>query len=120
MFILSAVGSVVLLIWRVKSLPPGARGINLVTNGGYRYLRHPIYAALLSRFNFGLAAPLNNCIYRVWAILLHGVWHWNVRSEEKLMKREFPKDYENHCKVTGRFVQRPGGLQHHKPIQPTH
>ena len=105
-FILSSVVTVFVLLWSVKSLPPGERGTRLVTTGVYQYLRHPLYAAFLSCFNFGLAVLLNNWIYIIWAISVHGIWHWNVRSEERLMKIEFPKEYEDYCKVTGRFVPR--------------
>ena len=97
-------------MWSVKSLPPAARGKDLVTTGPFRYLRHPLYAALLSCFNFGLAVILNNWIYIVWAVLLHGVWHWNIRSEEELMNQAFPKDYPEYCKVTGRFIPRISSL----------
>ena len=111
-FVLTTVSSIILILWSVKSLPPSSRGKELVTTGAFRYFRHPIYAAFLSCFNFGLALLLNNWIYMIWAILLHGVWHWNIRSEEKLMKREFPKEYEEYCEVTGRFVPRICGLQY--------
>ncbi len=105
-FGLTIVGSLWVVMWSVKSLPPAARGKELVTTGPYRYLRHPVYAAFLSCLNFGLAVLLNNWIYIIWAGLLHGVWHWNIRSEEELMNRAFPKEYQKYCKVTGRFVPR--------------
>ena len=118
-FTLTIVTSAFVLIWSVKSLPPEARGRKLVTTGVYRYLRHPLYAAFLSCFNFGLAVLLNNWIYIIWAISLHGIWHWNVRSEETLMKIKFPKEYEDYCRVTGRFIPRLKYVQHNKPMQPT-
>ena len=118
-FLLTLVGTVLVVVWSLKSLPPATRGKELVTNGAYRYLRHPLYAAFLSCFNFGLAVLLNNWIYMIWAVLLHGVWHWNIESEEKLMRQEFPKQYEDYCQITGRFIPRIGSWQHDKPIQPT-
>ena len=118
-FLLTVVGTVLVVVWSLKSLPPATRGKELVTNGAYRYLRHPLYAAFLSCFNFGLAVLLNNWIYIIWAVLLHGVWHWNIESEEKLMRQEFPKEYEDYCQITGRFIPRIGSWQHNKPIQPT-
>jgi protein-S-isoprenylcysteine O-methyltransferase Ste14 len=117
MFIMSTVGTTLMLIWSVKSLRPEERGVKLVTTGAYRYLRHPLYAAFLSCFNFGLAVLLNNWIYIIWAILVHGIWHWNIGSEETLMKRAFPKEYEDYCKITGRFVPRFKGVHHNKPTQ---
>ena len=103
-FALTAVGSIILALWSTKSLSPAARGKELVTTGAFRYLRHPLYAAFLSCSNFGLAVLLNNWIYVIWAVLLHGVWHWNVRSEENLMIAEFPEAYGEYSKRTGRFV----------------
>lgn len=112
-FALSVVGAMGLAAWGLRSLRPGRRGVDLVTCGAYRYVRHPVYASLLSSFNFGLAVLLNNWIYVVWALALHGVWHWNMRSEEKLMARQFPKRYEDYCKTTGRFVPRLWTSRHH-------
>lgn len=105
-FGLTAACSLILTVWSLKSLSPAARGKELVTTGVFRYLRHPLYAAFLSCFNFGLAVLLNNWIYVIWAVLLHGLWHWNIGSEEELMRRTFPKDYEKYCRITGRFVPR--------------
>ena len=118
-FVLTVVGAVFVVVWSLKSLPPATRGKELVTNGVYRYLRHPLYAAFLSCLNFGLAVLLNNWIYIIWAVLLHGVWHWNIESEEKLMRQEFPTEYEEYCQITGRFIPRIGSWQDNKPIQPT-
>ena len=105
-FAASVIGAGGLAVWGFKSLPPGARGVELVTSGAFKYVRHPLYAAFLSSSNFGLAVCLNNWIYVMWAIALHGVWHWNVRSEEKLMANAFPQHYPDYCRTTGRFVPR--------------
>ena len=115
-FMLTAVGSIFVLVWSLKSLPPATRGKDLVTTGAYRYVRHPLYASFLSCLDFGLAILLNNWIFIIWAVLLHVVWHWNIRSEEKIMLQEFPIEYEKYCKITGRFVPRIYGLKHNKSI----
>ncbi len=111
-FVLTLVGAVFVVVWSIKSLPPAKRGKELITNGVYRYLRHPLYAAFVSCLNFGLAVLLNNWIYMIWAVLVHGIWHWNIESEEKLMRREFPTEYEEYCQITGRFIPRIGSWQH--------
>lgn len=95
--------TIILIIWSFKSLNPQDRGKVLITTGIFKYLRHPLYAALLSVFNFGLAILMNNWIFIFWAILLHPIWHLLVMSEEKTLKKIFPKDYEEYCKKTGRF-----------------
>ena len=94
------------IIWSIKSLPLSDRGASLVTNGAFKYFRHPLYGAFLTFFNIGLAVLLNHWIYIIWAIALHPLWHWNIKSEEKLMETAFPNEYIQYCKVTGRFVPR--------------
>ena len=105
-FAITIVGAIFIAAWSFTSLPPDARGKKLVTTGVFRYLRHPLYAAFLSCSNFGLAVLLNNRIYIIWAVLIHVIWHWNIQDEEKLMMQEFPNEYEEYCRVTGRFIPR--------------
>ena len=104
--VMGVVGAIGLAGWGLRSLPPGQRGVDLVTTGAYKYLRHPVYASLLSSFHFGLAVWLNNWIYVVWAVLVHVFWHWNIRSEESLMVQTFGEQYTEYCKRTGRFFPR--------------
>lgn len=101
-----SVATVSIIIWSICSLPLTQRGKNLVTNGAFKYFRHPLYGAFLSFFNFGLAAFLNNWIYVLWAVLQHPVWHWVIRGEERLMEEEFPGEYEQYSRSTGRFFPR--------------
>lgn len=115
-FALALTGAVAIIVWSLKSLPPSARGKHLVTTGVFRYLRHPLYAAFLSVFDFGFAVLLNNWIYILWAITLHPIWHWVITGEERLMNNAFPEEYEAYCEITGRFIPRISSFQHNKPI----
>ena len=83
MFGLLALATLFLLAWSVRSLPPADRGQRLVVEEAFRYFRHPLYAAFLTFFNFGLAVLLNSWLYVVWAVVLHPLWHLNVRGEER-------------------------------------
>lgn len=103
---ISIAGAVSLAIWSLRTLPPGKRGATLVTNGPFRYVRHPLYATLVTCFHYGLALFLDNWIYILWALLVHALWHWNIRSEEQLMAKAFPGEYDAYCKHTGRFFPR--------------
>ncbi len=94
-----------IVVWSVRSLPPSARGTGLCTSGAFHFFLHPLYGAMLTFFNFGLAAFLDNWIYVAWAALQHPIWHWNVAAEERLMRAEFPA-YEAYAARTGRFVPR--------------
>ncbi len=98
--------SIIIIIWSIMSLNPKLRGKTLITTGAFRYFRHPLYAAFLTFFNFGLAVFLNNWIYVLWALALHPVWHFLVREEEKMLEGIFPRDYEEYCMKTGRFFPR--------------
>ena len=96
--------TIVVVLWSVKSLPPVDRGKRLVTTGAFAWFRHPLYAAFLSFFNFGLALFLNNRIYLLWAVAQHPVWHWNMRAEENLVREVFGKEYEAYTQRTSRFL----------------
>ncbi len=105
-FIASIVLTLVLIVWSLRSLPAADRGNRLCTSGAFRYVRHPLYAAFLSVFNFGLAIWLNSYIYLAWALLLHPVWHFLVRDEERMMIATFGDAYREYQKRTGRFFPR--------------
>ena len=102
----SIVLTILLIIWSAKSLNPDQRGRELITSGAFKYFRHPLYAAFLNFFNFGFAFFCDNYVFIIWAILQHPVWHVNVVSEEKMVKKLFPVDYDQYCKKTGRFIPR--------------
>lgn len=95
--------SIVIIIWSLVSLNPKLRGKTLVTTGALKYFRHPLYAAFLSFFNFGLAILFNNWIFVIWAIILHPIWHLLVKGEEKSLEIIFSNEYKEYCKKTGRF-----------------
>ena len=92
------------IVWSATSLPLAERGKKLVTSGAFRFFRHPLYAALVSFLDFGLAIFLNGWIYLAWAAIVHLIWHWNVRGEEALMREAFGSEYDDYCRTTGRFL----------------
>lgn len=98
--------TVLLVVWSVRSLPVEDRGTRLTVGGAFRWFRHPLYAAFLLFFDFGLALFLDDWHYVAWAALQHPVWHLNVRGEEALMRDAFPADYPAYCAKTGRFFPR--------------
>lgn len=105
-FLASILMTLAMIIWSVKSLPASERGNKLSTRGAFRYVRHPLYAAFLSIFDFGLAVYLNSYIFIVWAIILHPVWHYIVRYEERMMVTIFGQSYVEYQRTTGRFFPR--------------
>ncbi len=94
---------IIIAVWSLKSLPIKERGRTLITIGAFQYFRHPLYAAFASFINIGFSVFLNNWIYLLWVAIMFPVWAMNVKSEEKLMQKQFGKEYEEYCERTWRF-----------------
>lgn len=70
----------------------------LVTNGPYRLIRHPIYTGILVAM---LGSALANSIYWLIALPVLGAYFvYSAITEERLMVRQFPKTYPNYKKRT--------------------
>ena len=95
-----------LAVWSIRSLPTEARGRKLCIRGAFRYLRHPLYAALVSIFNFGVAFFLNHSVFLIVAVIIHLIWHRIVSREEKMMVKTFGEEYLQYACRTGRFIPR--------------
>jgi protein-S-isoprenylcysteine O-methyltransferase Ste14 len=76
----------------------------LVTNGVYRYVRHPMYAALLL-YGLGEALIIPNWLvapFYLFAMAL--VSACRFRPEEQLMKDRFPGEYDAYAARTNRLI----------------
>ncbi len=102
--VVASVATAAIVAWSLRSLPPGMRGKELVTAGAFHYVRHPLYAAFLGSFDFGLALFMDGWPFLVWAVLQYPIWHWNIAAEERLMHKEFGDAYAEYCRTTGRFL----------------
>ncbi|MEZ6133476.1 MAG: isoprenylcysteine carboxylmethyltransferase family protein [Pirellulaceae bacterium] len=105
-----AAGGVVVGSWaiitigvrRVSVLPELRQGAELATTGPYRWVRHPMYAALLM-FVGGLAcSPFAAWKGLAWCLLLL-VLFAKSRLEERELKERFA-DYPNYAKRTKRII----------------
>jgi len=76
---------------------------HLVTDGPYRYVRHPRYtgAILLA---FGLALTFRSWIGLVGSTALIGIILFRIRDEETLMQEAFGQEWEAYCQRTQRLV----------------
>jgi protein-S-isoprenylcysteine O-methyltransferase Ste14 len=103
-----------LLIWTLHSLGTNLtdtvvtrREHTLVTNGPYRWVRHPFYDSV------ALCLLANSLVAANWFLLLTGVLVMALivvrtrREEEKLLVR-FDDAYQTYRKRTGRFFPRIG------------
>lgn len=95
-----------LAVWSIRSLPTEERGRKLCIRGAFHYLRHPLYAALVSIFIFGFAFFLNHSVFLIVAVIIHLIWHRIVSREEKMMVKAFGEEYLQYACRTGRFIPR--------------
>ncbi|UCG88022.1 MAG: isoprenylcysteine carboxylmethyltransferase family protein [Gemmatimonadota bacterium] len=102
--LVSILMTIALVVWSLKSLPASDRGNRLCTDGAFKYVRHPLYAAFLSVFNIGLAVYLNSYVFVLWTVILHPIWHYAIRYEERLMIEIFGNQYLEYQRKTGRFL----------------
>jgi protein-S-isoprenylcysteine O-methyltransferase Ste14 len=75
----------------------------LVTDGPYRWLRHPMYLGL-TVFPMGVGLVFGSWIGTALPLLLVGLFMWRVRDEEKLLSQEFGERWEAYCQRTWRFI----------------
>jgi len=69
----------------------------LVTNGIFRHIRHPHYTSLLI-IGFGLALFFYSLAALVIAIIAIPIMIWSIIDEEKLLKKQYGKEYERYMK----------------------
>ena len=74
----------------------------LVTSGPYRYLRHPIYAAIFYFLWAGVAAHFSLMTASV-GLLATGMLGVRIWSEETLLKAEYP-EYAEYSRTTARVA----------------
>jgi protein-S-isoprenylcysteine O-methyltransferase Ste14 len=84
--------------------PEPKTGARLVTDGPYRFIRHPMYTAvLLMMAPFAFAS--DDAIRIFYWVLLLAVLQVKSSIEEKMLKRQFP-EYVGYQRKTGRFLPR--------------
>jgi protein-S-isoprenylcysteine O-methyltransferase Ste14 len=79
---------------------PGSRKENpeLVTNGPYQYVRHPIYGGImLAMLGTAIGA---SAFWVVPLVLFSGYFVYSARCEEKIMIAQFPEQYPAYMQRT--------------------
>jgi protein-S-isoprenylcysteine O-methyltransferase Ste14 len=76
----------------------------LVTRGVYRRVRHPMYTALLL-YSVGQALVLPNYVAGLSSVVTMAfLVALRIRPEERMMREEFGKDYQEYMGLTKRLV----------------
>ena len=71
----------------------------LVTDGVFRYIRHPHYTSLLM-VGFGLAFFFNSFAALVIAVIAIPIMIWSVLDEEKLLIKQYGEEYKKFMEKT--------------------
>ena len=102
--IISTVLTFTVIIWSFISLPPYKRGKELATNGAYRHIRHPIYAAFLVFVVIGIGLYLGSYGILLMGIVLILICGRLIEIEEKHLLKKFGSKYEEYQKRTKKFI----------------
>jgi protein-S-isoprenylcysteine O-methyltransferase Ste14 len=87
------------------------KGHNLVTDGPYRYIRHPMYAAI---FLIGIGISLlsaNWLVALAYLLPVIGMYLFRVSDEEEMMVEQFGDEYRDYMQRTGRLVPKLSALE---------
>jgi protein-S-isoprenylcysteine O-methyltransferase Ste14 len=107
---LCAVAGALLGSWALTANRPGNFNIRplpraqgqLVTAGPYRWIRHPMYSALLLVAAAGVAWVPSGPTLALWALLAGVLW-LKAGVEERALRACHP-GYADYCRATRRFV----------------
>lgn len=87
---------------KLRIRPEPAEGSQLITKGPYRFIRHPMYSALIIYFASYLIDGIN-WINLVAVLLLIALLILKLNYEEKLLKKVFP-NYSSYQKSSYRLI----------------
>ncbi len=76
----------------------------LVTNGPYRWIRHPIYTAFLLILGSSLLISANGFIGGLWIVLTALDVRGRIRFEEASLREKFGEAYESYRRRTGALL----------------
>lgn len=80
------------------------KGHTLVTNGPYRFVRHPMYLAF---FLIGIGVSLLSANWIValsYMLPMTNMYLFRISDEEKMMEEQFGKKYKEYMQNTGRLI----------------
>lgn len=85
----------------LSPFPSPKSNTTLITNGVYKFVRHPIYTGIiLVTFGYGLYAY---SLYKIIiSVFLYTLFYFKSSYEEERLRTIFP-DYELYQKINGRF-----------------
>ncbi len=89
--------------WAIFSLLPKMIAGQLQTRGVYRYVRHPMYGAIIFLLNPALAILLRSWLLLLACVPIYFIWRTGIEPEEKGLIGVFGQSYFNYKKTTWTF-----------------
>ena len=89
--------------WSVSALAKKRSSNILVTEGPYRFTRHPMYAAIIFILNPALGILFRSWLLLLVCVLIYFSWRKSVYEEEAALTEEFGADYLEYQKTVWRF-----------------
>ena len=82
---------------------PESDKTSLVTSGIYKYSRNPAFLSF-DLFYIGFALIFPNIVIGIMTLIAIILFHYQIKEEEKYLKRTFGDDYINYCKKAPRYL----------------
>ena len=79
------------------------RGTKVVSNGAFRYVRHPLYSACLL-FYLGLAVSTTSIFSLALFVVIFVFYNYIATYEERLLDKKFGEEYRKYKRRTGKWV----------------
>lgn len=88
-----------LTVWSVSSFSSR----ELVVDGPYKYVRHPMYSAVIFLLNPALALLFRSWLLMLAVILIYFVWRGAIKGEERILVQKFGEQFLDYRKKTPVF-----------------
>jgi protein-S-isoprenylcysteine O-methyltransferase Ste14 len=85
--------------------PVPIEGAGLRTSGSYRFVRHPIYSALLL-VTLGFIVAVGSLASLAWAVVIVGFFWGKSRWEDSLLREIYPGEWDAWASRTGALIPR--------------
>lgn len=78
-------------------------GHKLITNGPYKFVRHPRYMGVFSWF-LGIGIIYLSIIGIILGFVMLSIFIWTIKDEEKMLHKEFGEEWGEYCKHTKKLI----------------
>lgn len=89
-----------LTVWSVSVF---SKNNELITEGPYKYVRHPMYSAVIFLLNPALAILFRSWLLLLACILVYFIWRAALKSEERMLVQKFGDQFIEYRKKTPAF-----------------